>query len=320
MSVARFRRFRNPCVVLNPQAASGKAGKSWGLLHPLLRGSIGDVEVLRTAAPGHATELTRRALADGAGIVIAVGGDGTLNEVVNGYFRGGAPVSDASLALVPVGTGGDFRRSAGIPSSLAGAVRAINDSSRRRIDVGWVRLTDREGRVVDRYFLNQASFGLGGEVSIAAKSNFLTAYSGKGAFLWATASAFLRFRAKTVQLELDGGPLPEPVAVMQVSLGNGSYHGGGMRPCPLAKLSSGCLEVTVIEEASFWEFLRALPPLYSGRVYTVPKCRHYRAKRIAARSDEAVWAEVDGEAIGGLPLEAGVLPSAIPFVGADGNA
>ncbi len=313
MSVAQFR---NPCVVLNPQAGSGKAGRSWGVLHPLLRGSLGGLEVLFTAASGHATELTHQALADGADLVIAVGGDGTLNEVVNGYFRDGVPVSDAALALVPVGTGGDFRRSAGIPSSLAEAVRAIKDSSRRRIDVGRVRLTNREGRVVDRYFLNQASFGLGGEVSIAAKNNFLTAYSGKGAFLWATASAFLRFRAKTVQLELDGGPLPEPVAVMQVSLGNGAYHGGGMLPCPLAKLSSGCLEVTVIEETSFWKFLRALPLLYSGRVYTVPECSHYRAQRIVARSDEAVWAEVDGEAIGGLPLDARVLPSAIPFVGA----
>ena len=309
-------QFRQPWLILNPRAASGKAKRHWERLRPLVARALGDVTARFTEAPGHATELTREALASGADLVVATGGDGTLNEVVNGFFAEGKPLRpEASAALIPFGTGGDFRRSAGLPDSPAAAVAAIADARPRRIDAAKLRLADARGQSLERYFLNVASFGLGGEVSVAAKRNFLTPYSGYAAFLWATVVTFLRFRAKTVRLELDGEPLAEPLAILQVSLGNGGYHGGGMQACPLAKLDSGSLEVTVIGKTGLLDFLRSLPLLYSGEVYSHPKCRHFRVQRVAARSDSPVLAEVDGEALGGLPLEAEILPGAISFAG-----
>ena len=103
--------------------------------------------------------------------------------------------------------------------------------------------------------------------------------------------------------------------IAQVALGNGAYHGGGMCVCPQARLDSGLIEVTVIRETSFFDFLRSIPMLYSGQIWSHPKCDHYRAKRLEALSDERVAVEIDGEAIGNLPLEAEILPSAVKLAG-----
>ncbi len=277
---------------------------------------IGPVDALVTKAPNHATELARTAIQRGADLVVAIGGDGTLNEVVNGYFADGKPISpEAELAHCPVGTGGDFKRSAQIPELPSAAIGSIANRPARRVDALKVRLTAPDGSPLQRYCINVTSFGMGGEVSVAAKNSFLTPYSGQAAFLWATAITFLRYRAKAVRLAIDGREPIEPVRVSQVAVGNGAYQGGGMCICPLANLESGVLEVTVVKECGMIEFLRSIPLLYAGHVHSHPKCDHFRAKRVAAFADETVRVEVDGEAIGKLPLEAEILPSAIKMAG-----
>ena len=273
------RRFRKPCVILNPKAGSGKAKRRWTTLRPALEAALGPIDARFTEAPDHATELTRDALEAGADLVVATGGDGTLSEVLNGYFSNRAAVSpEAALALVPLGTGGDFQRSGRVPASPREAITAIVAGRLQSIDACRVQLTGDDGETIERYCINVASFGLGGDVAVAAKSNFLTPYSGTASFLWATTFSFLRYRPKAVRLAFDGDAPGEPVRIMEIVLGNGGYHGGGMLPCPLAKLDSGFLEVTVIKEVPFIEFLRSVPILYSGKIHSHPQCRHYRVK------------------------------------------
>ena len=309
-------RFRDPCVILNPRAGSGKAKRRWAGLRPVLEEQLGPVDAKFTERPGHATQLAREALRNGADLVVATGGDGTLSEVVNGYFSDGHAINpNAALALVPLGTGGDFRRSANLPTSPTDAVQAIATSVPRRIDACRVQLQSPDGAPVERYCINLASFGIGGDVAVAGKNSFLTPYSGKAAFLWATAVSFLRFRPKPVRMAFDGNPPGDPIGVMEVMIGNGGYTGGGMLPCPLAKLDSGYLEITVVKEVSLFQFLRAVPILYSGRIHDHPECEHYRVRKIAATSEQSMLAEVDGEAVGGLPLTAEVLPGAVTFAG-----
>lgn len=310
-------RFHKPCVILNPRAASGKAARSWPELRPVVESALGPVDVRFTEAPDHATELARHAIRDGSELVVAVGGDGTFNEVLNGYLADGKPVNPAvSLALCPLGTGGDFRRSAGIPTLPHEAVEAIASKPTRQIDACRVQLSTADGSSVERCFVNVTSFGMGGEVSVAAKNCWLTSVNGKAAFLWATVLTFLRYRAKPVRLILDGAKAQVDVRVMQVAFGNGPYQGGGMNVCPLAKLDSGSIDVTVIEEISLLNFLLSLRLLYSGRVYTHPRVHHYRVTSALATSPEWVLAEVDGEALGGLPFSAEVLPGAVSIAGA----
>ncbi|MDE0102185.1 MAG: diacylglycerol kinase family lipid kinase [Bryobacterales bacterium] len=311
------RRFRKPCVILNPKAASGRALRRWPLLRPLFEESLGATEALFTEAPGHAIDLSRDALRGGADLIVACGGDGTLSEVVNGYLSAGPDsAAAAALGLCPFGTGGDFRRSAGIPRRPREAIGAMASRQTRLVDACRLRLRGHSGSTVERFCINTASFGMGGEVATAAKRSFLSSVSGKGAFLWATGLSFLRYRAKQVQLKVGERP-EQAVRIMQVALGNGTYQGGGMAICPKARLDSGRMEITVVEEVGLLTFLMSLRLLYAGTVYTHPKCHHFRARRVAATSQTKVAIEVDGEAIGTLPLEAEVLPGAVKMAGLD---
>lgn len=309
------RRFSKPVVILNPKAGSGKSLRAWPRLEPLIEARLGPVLALFTEAPNHAIELTREAIAGGADLVAVVGGDGTLSEVVNGFLSNGTALSaNTSLALIPLGTGGDFKRSGLIPDTTEQVVAAIAERDIRQVDACVARFRAADGTPTERYFVNAAGFGIGGEVAVLAKNNFLTRYSGTGAFWWATAVSFLSYRAKRVRLTFDDAPTLE-TSVMEVALGNGRYEGGGMLLCPNASLDSGVIDITVISEAGFFEFLRALPYLYSGKAYSHPKIHGHSARHVVAESDEEVAIQLDGEALGKLPLEAEILPAAIPFAG-----
>ena len=309
------RRFRQPCVILNPAAGSGKSLRMWPRLQPLFEGRLGPVEALFTEAPGHATQLARGAIESGADLVVAIGGDGTLNEVVNGFFANGKALSEqAAIALFPLGTGGDFKRSAHFPEDSDEVIAAIAERELRHVDACLARFRAYDGTPLERYFVNVAGFGLGGEVAISAKRNFLARYSGTGAFFWATAVSFLTYRARKVRLAFDGEATLE-TSIMEVALGNGRFQGGGMHVCPRARLDSGSVDVSVVRKAGFFEFLAALPYLYSGRIYSHPKCDFFRARRVVAESDQEVSIQVDGEAVGILPLEVETIPGVIPFAG-----
>ncbi len=309
------RRFRQPCVILNPKAGSGRSLRMWPRLQPLFEGRLGPVEALFTEAPGHATQLARGAIESGADLVVAIGGDGTLNEVVNGFFANGKALSEqAAIALFPLGTGGDFKRSAHFPEDSDEVIAAIAERELRHVDACLARFRAYDGTPLERYFVNVAGFGLGGEVAISAKRNFLAPYSGTGAFFWATAASFLTYRARKVRLAFDGEATLE-TSIMEVALGNGRFQGGGMHVCPRARLDSGSVDVSVVRKAGLFEFLAALPYLYSGRIYSHPKCDFFRARRVVAESDEKVSIQVDGEAVGILPLEVETVPGVIPFAG-----
>ena len=185
-----------PVVILNPQAAGGRASKRWPRIAAVLADKLGPVEPRFTEHPGHATQLVRQALMAGRHLIIAVGGDGTINEAANGFLSGGEPVNpDASLGIIPIGTGGDFQRSVRIPSDIEEAVETIAGGAARTIDVGAARMQGHDGQPVERCFVNLTSFGMGGEVCVRSR-NILSPLGGKTAFLYATFAVFLTYRAK----------------------------------------------------------------------------------------------------------------------------
>jgi YegS/Rv2252/BmrU family lipid kinase len=305
---------RKIAVILNPAAAGGRAGRQWPRFEGLLSQRIGAFETLRTRRTEEATELARRSLQEGYDLIVVVGGDGTVNEVVNGFFQDGRLVRPgATLGFLPIGTGGDLQRTLQIPVDPGGAFDVLLNGARLDLDVARARLSGYDGLPVERLFVNLLSFGMGGEVSVRAKS-FPRWIGGKGAFLGATLLVFLGYRGKPVRLTIDGKPLPETFVVTNVALGNGRFHGGGMLPCPRAVMNDGLLEVTTIDRLGMWELLRDLPVLYSGEIYSHPKVRHFRAKTIGAESPEITRAEVDGEALGTLPLEVEILPERLPIL------
>jgi diacylglycerol kinase (ATP) len=294
-------------AILNPRSGRGNAAKVWARVQAHLSAPF---EVWETQAPGHATSLARNALDRGRTTIIAVGGDGTINEVVNGFFDGERRVaSDARLGIIPCGTGSDFQRTLRLPSSDAPLAAVLQAGFEQPVDVMKVRYTTPVGAPALRYAINIVSFGMGGIVAARAKESSRP-FGGRAAFLAATLRTALTFRGRDVTLTLDGARAIE-ATIANVALGNGQFHGGGMWACPAARLDDGLIDVTLVHSLSLWQLLRALPALYNGRVLEHPRVRSYRVVRLEAESREPCAIEVDGEPLGRLPVDVSIVSHAI---------
>ena len=297
-------------VIVNPQSAHRRTARSWRALRPHLETTLGPIQVVETRVPQHATELTRAAIRQGCKTVIAVGGDGTVNEVVNGFFEGERPLSrDTVLGIIPQGTGCDLRRTLSIPGDAEAALETIRRGTVKHIDVVRVRFQTLEGHRGQRYGVNVTSFVMGGAVAARANRS-LKVLGGKLSFQLATALTTLSFRGNRVRLCLEG-QAPREMKISNIAVGNGQYHGGGMWVCPRAVVDDGLLDITVIQYLSPMEVLRSFSVLYNGKLYEHPKVEFHRASQLEASSREESLIEIDGEPVGRLPVEMSVLPQAL---------
>lgn len=295
-------------AIVNPRSAGGKTARRWPSLRQAIETRLGPVESCFTKQAGHATGIARDLLGRGFDRIIGVGGDGTFNEIANGFLVNDEPVRpSACLGLLPMGTGGDFQHSLEIPVVPAEAIELIAAGVAREIDVGRATFETHAGQQQQRYFVNLTSFGMGGEVSARAR-NAARLFGGKAAFFYATLRVFLTYRGKPVEITFDETAPPRRYRILNVAVGNGRFHGGGMYVCPKARFNSGLLEITVIEDLSLFTLLRDYRYLYDGNIYDHPKCHHFLAKSIRATSPVETRIEVDGEPLGRLPLAITVLP------------
>lgn len=299
--------MRGAAVIVNPRSAGGRTGRRWDRLRSAVEQRLGKLEVRFTEAPGHAAELARELAGRGHELIVGVGGDGTYNEIANGLLEARAAEAGVSLGMLPLGTGGDLQRTLGIPSRPDQAIEILAQGRPIEIDAGWLTYRTPDGGTARRYFVNLVSFGMGGEVA-ARSRNLFSPLGGKASFFFATVQAFTFYRGKTVELVLDDNRVQGAWRVLNVAVGNGRYHGGGMDVCPAASLDDGLLEVTVIEDLSLLTLFKDVSYLYGGNIYDHPKVRHFRASRVVARSAETTRIEVDGEPLGMLPVEIAVLP------------
>jgi YegS/Rv2252/BmrU family lipid kinase len=301
-------------VVMNPRSAGGRTGEVWGRLRSQLAAFGGEVALFATDSPGHGIRLAGDAVRAGFGRIVAVGGDGTLNEVVNGVLSASPDsAAAAEVGLIPQGTGSDLRRTLGIPLMEADAIAVLHQGKIRAIDVMKVTFTRPDGAEDTRYAVNVTSFGMGGQVAARANRSG-KALGGRITFLLATVSTALAFRGDRVSLEMDDGGLPD-VRITNVAAGNGRFHGSGMEICPRASIDDGLLDVTVVGRLSVAELVWNLPKLFDGRVYEHRKVSFHRTTRLSAESLEGDSAiEIDGEPLGRLPLRIEVLPGALRMV------
>jgi YegS/Rv2252/BmrU family lipid kinase len=306
-------------AVVNPLSAGGRTARQWPQLAAMLESRLGRVVTRFTGGPGAGIAITRGLLREGCDLIIAVGGDGTINEVVNGFFDKDQMVRpEAVIGILPLGTGGDFRRTLEIPTDAGGAINILAAGVPLQIDVGKATFHANGGSHASRYFVNLLSFGMGGHVAAQSK-NFMRRFGGKAAFFWATAKTFLSYRGRKVSLSLDGSPTLLPFFITNVAIGNGQFHGGGMRPCPAAVPNDGLFDVTIINYAGALQLLGSISMLYSGEVYSHPKVRHFEASRILAEASSATEIEIDGEPLGTLPLEITLLPRQLRVLVAPSN-
>ena len=294
-------------AIVNPVSGRGGASQAWERVRAHLKDGV---KALQTKAPGHGIELTTQAIKDGAGIVIAVGGDGTINEVVNGFFEHGKLISDgAVLGILPHGTGSDFQRILHLPGGAATAADRIQSGNFRAIDLLNVRYTKSDGDWASRFSINLTSFGMGGLVA-SRVSRASKAFGGKASFVLATVRTAADFRGNSVTIRLDDTQTIE-ANVTNVAVGNGQYHGGGMQACPRAAIDDGFLDVTLIEFMRLPELVRNLRLLYNGKIYSHSKVKFFRVMSIRADSKQTALIEIDGEPLGRLPVEISIVPRAI---------
>lgn len=298
-------------VIVNPKSQGGRLGKRWREVAETLTRAFPFDEAV-TEGPGDATRLTREALRGGAERVVAIGGDGTINEVVNGFFEDGAPVApEASFAVIPYGTGGDFRRTIAMPTELADAAAVIAKNHRRRIDVGKLAFTTMAGGRATRMFANIASFGVSGVVDRLVNESGKKL--GRLSFAVATARATWRYKNQRVQLTFDGTDRVD-LTINTVAVANGRYFGGAMMVAPDAELDDGAFDVVALGDFGFGDLLTSGRRLYKGTHLTMAKVTARRARTVDAEPVEpgaVVELDVDGENPGKLPARFELVPQAL---------
>ncbi len=297
-------------LIVNPASADGETGRRWGYLGGVLARHLSHFEVSFTKASGEATLLARHALKTGVSCVVAVGGDGTLNEVVNGFFEGGKRIRpDASIGLLPRGTGGDFRRTLDWTTDFELAVKRLSSSQTRAVDLGSVSFHSHAGAAVQRYFANVCSFGVSGVVDQEVNKT-TKMLGGKASFLMGSLRAMRNYTDKVVRFSLDGGPATE-TQVTTLSVANGKYFGGGMKVAPQADMSDGIFDVTLWQGYGVRDFVLKSASIYSGKHVDWEGTKTFRCQTLEASSKQEVLIDCDGEQPGRLPCTVTMVPNAI---------
>ena len=289
--------------LVNPASDGGKTGRRWpGLANQASHLGLHG-ETLFSGRPGHLIELARQAVDGGASLVVAVGGDGTLNEVVNGIAG-----RDVDLATIPLGTGMDFVRTYRIPTSFHEAVRVALRGAPRTIDAGRVRYRTWGGGEAERWFANVGSVGMSG--AVAQRVNGMSkALGGKATFFYALTRVFLEWQNSDVTVRLDGEERRGPMH--DVVVANGVWHGGGMMLAPEARPDDGLFDVVLIGDIGRLDFLTTAPKIYKGRHVGHPKVEVVRSARVEVDAVELLPIEVEGEQVGTTPAVFEVVPGAL---------
>jgi diacylglycerol kinase (ATP) len=288
-------------VIRNPVSGRARLAKRWPEIQDRLSAIYPDVEYLETHSHGDATALARQAVEGGAEVVIAIGGDGTVTQVANGIIH-----SPTTLGVIPTGTGNDLCRTLGIGASPDAALDVLARGHTRRIDVGkWT--TDRGSG----YFLNIAGMGFDAAVAERINRGFRTLH-GTAAYLAAVVVTLVRYRAKDLEITVDGQPVQE--RVMLAAIANAQCYGGGMKVAPMASVFDGMFDVIVVRKLGKVAFLSAFPRVFKGAHMTHPAVRHYQGMKIRLDPRADAPFLIDGELTPCRWAEIEVEPAALRMV------
>jgi len=301
---------RRVVLIINPASANGKTGQEWpGLVAEAQRLGV-RVEERITEAAGHATELAREASMAGADVVVAVGGDGTVHEVVNGLVGpGGVPFGEAALGVIARGTGRDFIRSHAIPTKAADAIRAIAEGPIGKVDVGELIATDDpEG---GRRFANAASCGVTGAIALRA-NQMSKRLGGTPTFLIAAFQGFRGYTNTPVHVELDGRPMDVTASAIVCAIGHSL--GGGIKVAHGARQDDGLLDMVLVGDVGAKDLALNLHRLYTGTLGEHPQITHVKGVEVKVSGATPLQIEADGELAGTTPSTFRCLPGALLLV------
>jgi len=293
--------------LVNPASANGSTGRAWPEIAHRAAALGLEGETLFSEGPGGITTVAERAAAMGAKRVVVVGGDGTVNEAVNGLLKVGAG-KEVELAVIPRGTGTDFVRTFRIPTKPDEAIAVARDGAIRSIDAGRVSFRAWDGSAGSGFFANVASAGMSGAVAMRANSTS-KALGGKASFLWATLAVFARWQNAQVSVDVDGEH--REGSMLDVIVANCEWLGGGMHMTPNAKPDDGLFDVLLIGDVTKRDLVQTLPKIYRGTHLPHPKAEELRGSTVRVDAQTQLPIELDGEQPGTTPATFEVVPEAL---------
>jgi YegS/Rv2252/BmrU family lipid kinase len=296
-------------VIVNPAAGAGKTAKKWPEIMSLLKSLGLDFEHDMTEAPGHAIELAKSAVGKGYEMVVSVGGDGTIHEIVNGIHEAGGN-ADVVVGIVNTGTGADYIRTIGVPRRYKEACRCLLSPGRRTVDLGVVEYTNG-GQRKKRLFVNFAGIGFDAEVVKATTEKF-KALGDMPSYLMGLFSTLMSYENRDVSIIIDGEHGERRVCTIMMN--NGRYGGGGMLPAPNADPGDGFFDVVIIDDITKPDLIVSIPRIYRGTHLTHPKVTLMRAREVEIRPTLTSAVQADGELLGEAPARFSVLPAALNIV------
>jgi YegS/Rv2252/BmrU family lipid kinase len=305
-------------VIVNPFSARGKTGKRWNAIKEVIHHYFKEFKYIFTEKPRQATEIARDLLKQGFDLIIGVGGDGTLNEITNGYFHKNTHQTineEASLGIIPSGTGSDFIRFMRIPREFNRSVALIKNSGKRKIDVGKITYKASEAEETSRYFINVADFGLGAEV-VRKLSAIPAGKRGPLSYYMGMLSTIRTYQSKRVKVVIDDSEeISDRFLIGAVA--NGRIFGGGMMIAPEAEVDDGYFDLVLVENMKKFEIVMNSRFLYTGKISKHPRVIVKKARNIkvypAEEETGAINIEHDGEMGEAIPVEFQVIERRVNF-------
>ncbi|MFH1437567.1 MAG: diacylglycerol kinase family protein [Pseudomonadota bacterium] len=301
--------------IINPDSGGRKKDKLRKALIKKIAGMFPESPLEFSASADDASGLTRRMLENGFECIAVVGGDGSIRSVVEGFFKDerGTPVREgASLAVIPLGTGGDFRKTLGLDRDPLPALSLLKGPAVKPCDVGLVEYTDFEGKARKNYFINIASFGLGGLVDRYVQKSGKK-LGGTLTFFFSTVKAFRNYKNATALITLDDKEKITKKSLL-VTVANGRFFGSGMEIAPMADTNDGIFEIIVLGNLRFKDFALNSRRLYAGKKLSHPEIIYKSARKVkieALNENEPMYLDLDGEPLGVIPATVKIFPSAI---------
>lgn len=297
-------------IVFNPASAGGKTGLNKSRILTELKNQLGNsFRLSETRMKTDATIITREAIKNGCQVIVAVGGDGTINEVVNGFFENGILLNPyAKLGIISFGTGRGFAQSIGLPKDFTAQIKVIKNDIVKSIDVGRIKF---ENNHLTKYFVNEFQFGIGGTLSknISARTKKIL---GKYAFGFEAVKTLLTYQADRFQMIINDKVITENI--IGVIIGNGAYTGGGMMLTPYASLNDGILDVLMIKDMSILNRLFSFSRIYSAKHLGLRAFELFKTRTIEFIYKNGLAVEADGELINGKCTSVEIIPSVLKVI------
>ena len=300
-------------VIVNPNAGKRKGEKDWLEIAAQLTAAGIVYDSVFTEHRGHAVDLTRKYVENGYRNIIVVGGDGTLNEVVNGIFtQAHIPADKITLAMIPVGTGNDWCRMYNIPGDYKQAIKLITKRKIFTQDTGTIKYISTEGEEKTRYFINMAGMGFDALVTKKTNKQKELGKSNPMSYVVNILSSLFVYTSTKVTILLDSEKIISDIFSM--SVGICQYNGGGMKQAPDALPDDGLFDLTLIKPIGKFKIIRNIIKLFDGSFTRLPEVSTFRSSKIIIHSEPPMFMEADGESLGHTPFVFNILRQSLNVV------